>query len=383
MRTPRIASAMSRRRFLTASATAAAGLGAAGCAASGAGAASAARSVSAVGKSLGRSGDSLTDAVLTAFKTNRLVGLAEAHQLQEHHDLLQTLISHPQLPGLVDDIVVEFGNALYQDLIDTFVFDGQPVADADLRLVWRNTSESPVMTWDAPVYEQFFRRVRAVNWTLPPGKRIRVLLGDPPIDWSAVTSRSQIPFGQRDTHAASVVEQQVLGKGRKALLCYGSEHLQHANGSSGATDVALVPLIERQTGVRTFVIADLIQLQGDPGGLGAKLAAYSRDTVIPATGTWLGQFNAGDALSGLKTVSTGRVVSQFCGTPLGKVVDAGLYLGQPADLTVSWPDPAIFLDPAYWAELQRRDALQGNPVDLDSYRQEHPPTYPAPPAPTC
>ena len=141
-----------------------------------------------------RSGSSLTQAVLAAFGTSRLVGLAEAHQLQEHHDLLQTLISHPRLPGVVDDVVVEFGNALYQDTIDAFVLDGQPVADADLRLVWRNTTESPLMTWDAPVYQQFFRRLRAVNWTLPPGKRIRVLLGDPPVDWSKVTSR-QIPLG--------------------------------------------------------------------------------------------------------------------------------------------------------------------------------------------
>lgn len=375
---------LNRRGFLTASATAAAGLGTAGCTASGPAAASAAPgSPGQSGGSLSRSSGSLTEAVLAAFRTSRLLGLAEEHQLQEHHDLLQTLISDPRLPGVVDDIVVEFGNALYQDTIDAFVLDGQPVSDADLRLVWRNTTESPLMTWDAPVYEQFFRGVRAVNWALPPGKRIRVLLSDPPIDWSTVTSRSQIPLGHRDTHAASVVEQQVLAKGRRALLCYGGEHLQHTNGVSGSGESALVPLIEQQTGVRTYVIADLIPLEGDPGGLGAKLAGYPRGTVIPAAGTWLGQFNAGYAEPGLKNVSNGQVVSQFCGTPLGKVVDAGLYLGQPADLTVSWPNPAIFLDPAYWAELQRRDALQGNTVDLDSYRQEHPPAYPSQPAAAC
>jgi hypothetical protein len=374
---------LNRRGFLTASAAAAAGLGAAGCTASRAAAASAAPgSPGQSGGSLSRSGGSLTEAVVAAFRTHRLVGLAESHQLQEHHDLLQTLISDPRLPGVVDDIVVEFGNALYQDTIDKFVLDGQPVADADLRLVWRNTTESPLQTWDAPVYEQFFRRVRAVNWTLPPGKRIRVLLGDPPIDWSTVTSRSQIPFGQRDPHAASVVEQQVLAKGRRALLCYGGEHLQHTNGASGGR-AALVPLIEQQSGVRTYVIEDLIPLQGDPGGLGARLARYPRGTVIPATGAWLGQFNAGYAISGLKNASNGQVSSQFCGTPLGKVADAGLYLGQPADLTVSWPNPAIFLNPAYWAELQRRNALAGNFVDLNSYRQEHPPAYPSQPAAAC
>jgi hypothetical protein len=148
---------LNRRGFVTASAAAAVGLGAAGCTASGAAAASTAAANTASG-SLSRSGGSLTQAVLAAFGISRLVGLAEEHQLQEHHDLLQTLISDPRLPGVVDDIVVEFGNALYQDTIDTFVLDGQPVADADLRLVWRNTTGSPLQTWDAPEYEQFFRR---------------------------------------------------------------------------------------------------------------------------------------------------------------------------------------------------------------------------------
>jgi hypothetical protein len=55
-----------------------------------------------------------------------------------------------------------------------------------LRAVWRNTTQSPRQTWDAPVYEQFYRTVRAVNWARPGGRQIRVLLGDPAIDWVAV-----------------------------------------------------------------------------------------------------------------------------------------------------------------------------------------------------
>jgi len=365
---------LNRRGFLTASAAAAAGLGATGFAVSGATGASAAPG------SMSQSSGSFTEAVLAAFRTSRLVGLAESHSLQEHHDLLQTLIGDPRLPEVVDDIVVEFGNALYQDMIDAFVLDGQPVNDADLRSVWRNTTQSPLETCDEPVYEQFFRRVRAVNWTLPPGKRIRVLLGDPPIDWSTITSQRQILafVVQRESHAASVVEQQVLAKGRPALLNYGAEHLFHRNG----VPVTVVPLIEQQTGVRTYVIADLIPLHPDPGGLGAKLASYRRDAVIPAAGTWLGQFNAGLATPG-ELGQNGQVTNRLCGTPLGEILDAGLYLGQPADLTASWPDPAIYLDPAYWAELQRRNALHGNIVDLDSYRQQQPPVYPSQPAAAC
>jgi hypothetical protein len=114
-----------------------------------------------------------------------------------------------------------------------------------------------------------------------------------------------------------------------------------------------------------------------------SFSSYPRGTAIPAAGTWLGQFNAGYAGPGLKNVSNGQVVSQSCGTPLGEILDAGLYLGQPAYLTTSWPNPAIFLDPAYWAELQRRNAIMGNNVDLNTYRQQHPPAYPSLPAAAC
>jgi hypothetical protein len=59
-------------------------------------------------------------------------------------------------------------------------------------------------------------------------------------------------------------------------------------------------------------------------------------------------------------------------------MDAGLYLGQPGDLTMSWWNPAIYLDPVYWAELRRRNVLKGNTVDLDSYRREQPVQLPKP-----
>jgi hypothetical protein len=42
---------------------------------------------------------------------------------------------------------------------------------------------------------------------------------------------------------------------------------------------------------------------------------------------------------------------------------------------MSRENPAIYLDPAYWAELRRRNDVMGGIVDLDSYRQERPVVY--------
>lgn len=162
--------AVSRRRFLKASA---AGIGAASVAGVEAWESPSARAAGTTAASV-----DLADAVLQAFQTHRLVGLGEAHGMQNHHDALEMLLNDPRIPEVVNDIVIEFANARYQPTIDHFIA-GRPVNNVDLRLAWRNTTQSPGGTWDQPVYEQFFRTVRAANWTLPAGKRIRVLAGDP------------------------------------------------------------------------------------------------------------------------------------------------------------------------------------------------------------
>lgn len=190
-------SATTRRRFIQAAA--AAGLGA--------GTVSGLAATSAGGSEPPAAAGGLADAVLQAFDTHRLVGVGEIHGLQTHGDALTLLLADPRLPGVVDDIIVEFGNALYQNTIDRFIA-GRPVTDGDLRHVWRNTVVSPLDTYDEPMYEQVYRTIRAANWGLPAHKRIRVLLGDVPIDWSKTTTTCEwmAPFQTRDHYFASVVK---------------------------------------------------------------------------------------------------------------------------------------------------------------------------------
>jgi hypothetical protein len=345
---------LNRRRFLGASVTATVSIG--GLAACGGRSpAQAAAGPSTDGR--------LADVVFDAFKTHRLVGIGETHGLQNHHDLLDALLNDPRLPGVIDDIVIEFGNALYQDTIDRFIA-GQPVDNVELREVWRNTTQSPLMTFDEPVYEQFFRTVRAVNWTRPPHKQIRVLAGDPPLDWSKITNTTELLRfeGSRDTHAASVVEREVLAKGHRALICYGWWHLLHSNG--------FARLLQQHAGERMYTIADLVPLAGDPGGVATRLSRYPRNTVIPTAGTWLGSVDIGLLPPSLQRAPHGPLMNPWCGTKVGSVIDAGIYEGQPADLTATWPNPAIYLDRTYWTELQRRNALEGNVINLDTYREE-------------
>ena len=371
---------MTRRGFLNASA----GLGAVSAARLAACSGTGAVSAGPGGDRQAPADHDLITAVIRALQTHRLVGLGEAHGLQNHHDVLELLLADPRIAEVVDDIVVEFGNARYQPVMDRFI-SGQPVNDTDLRPAWRNTTQSPAGTWDQPVYEQFFRTVRAANSARPPGRQIRVLLGDPPVDWSKITNFSQLrPFlAQRDTHAASVVETQVLAKGHRALLCYGSDHLLHSTSGN------VTSIVQQRTGQRIYTIADIASyLAGDPGGLASKLAPYPRNSVIPTAGTWLGAFYSGLFFAGGGHSGGpgpgGHQTNHRCGPPLRSLIDAGLYFGQPGTLTLSWWNPAIYLDPMYWAELQRRAAInKTNTVNLDSYRQEQPAQLPVPrlPAP--
>src|SRR6185503_16883387 len=106
---------------------------------------------------------------------------------------------------------------------DRFV-RGDDVPYETLRQVWQNTTQISGV-WDYPIYEEFFRAVRDVNASLPRERQLRVLLGDPPVEWENVRTLDDLnKWGQRDSHAADVVRREVIAKKRRALLVYGDDH---------------------------------------------------------------------------------------------------------------------------------------------------------------
>jgi hypothetical protein len=155
---------------------------------------------------------------------------------------------------------------------------------------WRNTIGGGVL-WDAPVYEQFFRKVRQVNEGLPSEERLRVLLGDPDVDFSQVDTAADLQHldrTSRDDFFAGVVEQEAIAAGRRAVLIAGADHLRlgvHAN--SGADDPNVATLLARQHAQDLFVIYPL----PDPV-VGRRveddMADWPRPSLAFVDGTWLG-----------------------------------------------------------------------------------------------
>jgi outer membrane receptor protein involved in Fe transport len=165
-------------------------------------------------------------AILDAFKTHQIVALGEgAHGNEQGHAFRLSLIRDPRFATIVNDIVVESGNALHQDVIDRFV-RGDDVPYETLRQVWQNTTQ-PSTGWDRLIYEEFFRAVRTLNASLARERQLRVLLGDPPIDWTKIQSRSDLGrwLNERERFPAEVIRREVLAKQRRALLIYGDGHL--------------------------------------------------------------------------------------------------------------------------------------------------------------
>jgi hypothetical protein len=144
--------------------------------------------------------------ILDAFRTHPIVALSEGHHWnQQGHAFRASLLRDPRLAAVVQDIVVECGDARYQDVIDRYIAGGDVLHD-ELRHVWEDTTMTNTV-FDIPIYEDFYRTVREVNRTLPPNQRCRVLLGDPPIDWTKVSGKDDVLMwmNQRNTFAAELV----------------------------------------------------------------------------------------------------------------------------------------------------------------------------------
>jgi hypothetical protein len=219
-------------------------------------------------------------AILDLFKDYRLVGLGEGpHNNIEAHRFRLSLIRHRRFSTIVNDIVVESGSARYQDVMDGYV-NGQEVPYAELRRVWEDTT-SPNTAFDKPIYEEFYAAVRSVNRMLPKDRRIRVLLGEPPIAWESIKQPSDLQrwWSQRDAHAVAVIKREVLAKNRRALVVYGDGHFQ----GRGFAPLSITVRLERE-GEKFFTVStsfvDLRRFQPDVAQWKAPAFAHLKDTVI-------------------------------------------------------------------------------------------------------
>jgi uncharacterized iron-regulated protein len=272
-------------------------------------------------------------AIVKEFNDHAIVAIGESHDLEEAGDFYRDLVRSRLFTNRVHTVVVEFGNSRYQPLLDGYLSGGN-VAPALLRRVWQDTTQ--VGSWDAPMYAAFFATVRKTNAKLAPSRRLRVLLGDPPIDWARVHTKSQWQAlaRKREIFFANVIEHEVLAKGKRALVIAGLAHVTHGGG--GVSD-----LVEARHPNTMFVAA---VHDGFPSEtLERRLASWPVPSLAELRDTWIGRLPLGgrraqDSLDGL------------------------LYLGSPASLHLSVTLPSVYRNDRYWLALHvRYEIVQGRP----------------------
>jgi hypothetical protein len=303
------------------------------------------------------------DGIFGAFKTHPLVGLSEWHGLAQEYDFYVVLLRDPRFAKDVGNLVLEVGDAAQQAVIDRYV-NGEYVAYPELRKVWSDTVGSVSTVTDTGSIN-IYSTIRDVNAKLPPEQRIKVWLGDPPIDWAAIKTRADfnLLLNQRDTYPAELIERELLAKDKKALVIYGGAHLgifpSHPN---------LRMLIEAKHPDAFFVVTPYAgYAQKD---CAARFERHIKTWPIPSLVTpirgsslendiWRKGCNSVDKPKDMPE----ELWEESGRNNLGLNSDALLYLGPRKALVTGPHDPDILLDLDYRAEINRRMTLKfGKPL---------------------
>jgi hypothetical protein len=320
--------------------------------------------------------ENATAAVLHAFETHELVILGEIHGNRQEYEWLRSLVATPEFADRVDDIVMEFGNSLYQKSVDRYIA-GEDVPLEQVQKAWRNTvgaigAPSPVSAW-------LYEAVRETNLKRHGKHQMRVLCGDPYIDWEKVKTREDImPYlGHRDEWYTQVVKDEVLARHHRALLIMGWGHFLRGRGP------AYVEPHLRAAGSKTYLIVFGTNATGGYDDLDHRFDSWPTPAIVSLAGNWVGELPAMPVISGggasgpvFFGIGPGSGAKAPPAAPpplkLKDAADALLYLGPRDGLTEISMSRAELEGTPYGKEIQRRLTIEGFPNNLGDEKGEAP-----------
>src|SRR5271155_2459230 len=282
--------------------------------------------------------------VLQAFETHDIVMLGEIHNNKQEYEWLDSLVSNLEFADRVDDIVMEIGNSLYQKSVDRYIA-GEAVPIEDVQRAWRNVLG---LGPPPPIYGELYKAVRETNMRRHGKHQMRVLCGDPYINWDKVKTQDQLgPFlGHRDQWYAQVVKDEVLAKHHRAFLIAGSAHFLREKGNG-----YIEPELRRARGKTFGILAGANAVKGYDD-LDHRFDSWPAPSIALLNGDWVGE------LAAIPVISGGTEEIQ----PPLKLKDAGdaLLSLVPRDslILVSAPRDEVDGTP-YGKELLRRMTLLG------------------------
>lgn len=310
--------------------------------------------------------ENATAAIIQALDKHGIVMFGEAHGNRQEYEWLCKLVQNDQFAERVDDIVVEFGNSLYQKSVDRYIA-GEEVPIEQVEKAWRNVVGS--FGPPSPVYEWFYKAVRESNLKHRGHHRIRLVLGDPYADWDNVKSAEDLgPFiANREQWYVQVVKDEILAKKHRALLIMGEGHFLRRHGA-GYIEQQL-----RAAGANPYVVVFGTNAVGSYDELDARFDAWPVPAIVSLPDNWVGALPAMPVVSGGMAGPTALKLSD--------VADAMLYVGPRDGLTeVNMPGSEL-AGSAYGKELARRIEIETGqaieftqPAEDAQFHRPHPPT---------
>jgi hypothetical protein len=302
------------------------------------------------------------DGIFKAFQTHPLVGIRDAHGWAQEEDLYAAVLRDPRFAHDVRNVVLEIGNAAYQDVIDRYV-EGEHIPYSELRKVWADMIGSSPTVFSMG-FMNIYATIRSVNMNLPADQRIKVWLGDRPADWSKIKTKQDMkPAGdQRESYPAELIAREILAKNRKALVIYGFDHLRLGLFTDKQN---LLARISTTIPGAFFIVSPYIGYATKD--CTAFFERHIHDWPVPALitpiqGTSLAEDVARPGC-GPQTRPTEWTESQFdlmMKDYTGLTSDALLYLGPREKQVCSPAKPDIYLDLDFRSELERRKQVRLN-----------------------
>ncbi len=300
-----------------------------------------------------------------------LVAIGDLHGSAEEGEFYQRLIRHPQFPGKVNDLILELGNELYQPVADRYV-NGESVPLDSVRMIWENTTQGPLITATAPMYTSLFTAVREVNSKLPPARRVRILLGDPAVEWETVTREELWSIhARRGDRMREIARDSVIARGRRAVIIAGFRHLVRDPQPASGSDAKWGDLASK-----VFVIRPHDGFGGTSSRHESAIDSLPPGSLIRLRDTFIGELEVNDVdlatppPGNLSAITAPLVIPQGmravnAGRKLRDIADGYLYVAPFRSMTFSRPDiERIRQDPARLEALHRRSCIMmGRPVD--------------------
>jgi hypothetical protein len=243
---------------------------------------------------------------------------------------------------------------------------GDDVAEDAVRAAWENSTQTQIVLLSRHS-TGLAGDVRKLNARLPKQRRLRVLLGDPPIDWNLIHSRDdyQKVLALRDSFPADLIRREVLAKHRRALVVYGDLHFQRKQifsnyDMSSPIAQTIVSLLESgSTPIKVFNVytatsADLTPLQPD-------VALWRLPGFAMLRGTVLGRADFTKFYLTPRAAPPMRMEDQF---------DGLMYFGPRSSITFGQPNRERCSDRPYIEVRLARMSLAGLPQSvIDSVKR--------------